>query len=216
MDKFFRLDGKFYTVMGKAADMILLSVFWLIGCIPVVTFFTSTSSLYHTVVKCVRYERGNVFRDFMEAYEKNLRQGIKLTLFYGVIGILLAALDYWLFMKSTNRTGAAFVAAIALLLLNGVYLVNTLWLVPVFSRFADTFQNLLKLNYIICIRHFWKSVLLVLIAAVALIFALGYNELVFCLPAVAALVYSYLVEPVLLRYMPKQETDNGDWRYGFQ
>jgi len=39
---------------------------------------------------------------------------------------------------------------------------------------------------------------------------------VFILPSVVVLCLSFLIEPAMRRYMPKQEEDNGDWRYGFR
>ena len=216
MGTFFRVDGKFYTVMSKVADMALLSVFWIIGCLPVVTLVTSTASLYHTVVKCVRYDTGAVFRDFKEAYKKNLRQGIGLTLLFGAMGAILAFADYWLFFVSKSRSALLLLATLAALLLSVVYVLNVLWLVPVFSRFSNTFNMILKLNYVISMRHLLRCIPVIVMIAVAVILLVTLNGLLFFVPALVTLLSSYFAEPVLWRYMPKQEDTSGDWRYGFK
>ena len=41
MDRIFNMDNKFFTFMGKAADLILLNIIFLICCLPVVTIGAS-------------------------------------------------------------------------------------------------------------------------------------------------------------------------------
>ena len=91
MKDFFHVDGKFFSIMSKVVDLFLLVLFWIVGCLPIVTIITSTASLYTTVVKCIRYDRGRVLPEFWEAYRTNLRQGIALTVLYGGIGAAVLA-----------------------------------------------------------------------------------------------------------------------------
>lgn len=202
--------------MSKIVDLFLLSVFWIIGCLPVVTLLTSTASMYHTVVKCVRYDRGSVFREFMEAYKKNLKQGIGLTILYGALGALIGIVDYQVFVMSVDRTILLFAAAFGMVLLSVLWLLNVLWLVPVFSRFLNSLGNIIKLNYVVAGRHLLRSIPILAVVAVSAVLTLAVNELILILPALVMLVNSYLAEPALRKYMPAQEEDNGDWRYGFQ
>lgn len=212
----FNIDGKFYTFASKLVDLVILSVLWLVGCLPIVTILTSTASMYHIAVQCIRYDRGSVFAEFKDAYINNLRQGIGLTVFYGSIGTLIAFVDYRVFFVSTSRSGLFLMVAIAMLIISVVFVINLLWIAPVFSRFSNSFGNMLKLNYVIAMRSLIRSVPMLLVLVAAVILFLATNELFMILPAVVTLVDSYLAEPALRRYMPEQEEDNGDWRYGFR
>ena len=215
MKSFFSIDGKFYAVMTKIADLLFVALLWIVGCLPVVTVLTSTASMYYVVVKCIRYDCGRVWPEFWEAYRNNLRQGIGLTLLFGGIGAAIGFLDYYIFVLSSNRSGAFFVLLIAALILSAVYVMNALWIVPVFSRFSNTLGNLLKLNYVIAMKNLLKSIPLVLLALVGIILILAFYEMVFVLPSLILLMQSFLVEPALRQYMPKREEENEDWRYGF-
>ena len=42
------------NLLMKLTDLVGLTFLWVIGCIPIVTIFTSTAAMYHTVVTCVR------------------------------------------------------------------------------------------------------------------------------------------------------------------
>ena len=213
MKGFFDMNRAFWQAMGKAVDLLALSILWLLGCLPVVTILTSTVSLYHTVVKCVRFDQGHFFSEFKDAYRKNLKQGVLLTLLFGVPGGAIGYLDYWLVAISQNRSGAMLILTFGALVLTVLYLSNLFWSIPVFSRFSNTFGNLLKLNYVLAVRQLWRSFLLLLMLMAAMIVFLAVNEFIILLPALTALTGSFLTEKPMYRYMPEQQED-GDWRYG--
>lgn len=192
---------------------MILSFLWLVGCLGVVTILTSTASMYQTVVKCVRYERGGVFAEFWDAYKKNLRQGVVLTLAFGAVGALLGWGDYQVFFVLQSRSAEMFTLTLGLTILSIVYLLNVIWLVPVFSRFSNSFWNIIRLNYVIAMKNLLRSIPIVLILAAMVIVFLAVNVSILLLPALAALGNSFFSEPALHRFMPPQE-EEGDWRYG--
>lgn len=58
MNKIFGHDTFFFRFMNQAGNVIIASLLWLVGCLPVVTIGTSTIALYYTTVKSVRRGRG--------------------------------------------------------------------------------------------------------------------------------------------------------------
>ncbi|MBS6766004.1 MAG: YesL family protein [Clostridium sp.] len=216
MSGFFSAEGKFFSITSRIIDMVGITFLWIIGCIPIVTILTSTSSMYHTTVKCIRYERGKVFEEFKEAYKKNFKQGVPLTVLYGIIGAVIGFIDYRVFAIMQSRTTAAFILAFGMLILTVLYLINVLWLIPVFSRFTNTFGKIIQLNYVIAVRNIIRCIPMLLILIISVILILASFPLVIIFPSLAMLLISYLSEPGLHKYMPKQEEDNGDWRYGFK
>ena len=216
MGGIFSVEGKFFTVTSKMVDMVVITLMWILGCIPIITIFTSTSSLYHTTVKCIRYDRGKAYEEFIDAYKKNLRQGISLTILYGLIGMIIGWLDYKVFFLSQSRTSIVFILAVGMLMLTVLYLLNVLWIVPVFSRFSNTLGNILKLNYVISTRYLIRSIPMMAVIVTAVIMMQASIPLVIIFPSLVMLINSYISEPGLHKYMPKQEEDNGDWRYGFK
>ena len=216
MGGIFSVEGKVFTVTSKMVDMVVITLMWILGCIPIITIFTSTSSLYHTTVKCIRYDRGKAYEEFIDAYKKNLRQGISLTILYGLIGMIIGWLDYKVFFLSQSRTSIVFILAVGMLMLTVLYLLNVLWIVPVFSRFSNTLGNILKLNYVISTRYLIRSIPMMAVIVTAVIMMQASIPLVIIFPSLAMLINSYISEPGLHKYMPKQEEDNGDWRYGFK
>lgn len=216
MRGFFSVEGKFFTVTSKIVDMVFITILWFIGCIPIVTIMTSTASMYQTTVKCIRYNRGKVFEEFKDAYKKNLKQGIQLTVLYGIIGAVIGFGDYYVFHLMSSRSSMAFILVAGMIIWTLLYLMNVLWLIPVFSRFANTFGNILRLNYVISTKHIIRSILMILIICAAVLLVRIAPPLVIIVPSLSMLVISYASEPGLHKYMPEQTEDNGDWRYGYK
>ncbi|MDD3337482.1 MAG: YesL family protein [Lachnospiraceae bacterium] len=213
MGNLFRVDGKFYTASAKILDMILLALMWVVGCLPVVTILTSTASLYHTAVKCVRYERGKALEEFVSAYKKNLKQGVGLTVLYGAVG---TGIYFFLrFLMAGVMTGYArlFLLTIGMLVVL-LYAMNLQWLIPLFSRLDMSMGALLQLNYKITVRYFLRGLLLVLLLA-GVAFVCGYLPVgLVILPPLGMVWASHVAEPVLLKCMPKSADAESDWRYG--
>lgn len=46
MDRFFSMDNKFFTFMGKVADLCILNIVCLICCIPIVTAGASITAMF--------------------------------------------------------------------------------------------------------------------------------------------------------------------------
>ena len=110
--KMFAYDGNFYTYTGKIFDLLVVSVYWLLGCIPVVTIGASFSALYAAVTKSVRYDRDTISSQFWKAYKQNLIPSIPLTLIYGG-GDFYHAFKYRdLRRKNRQSVGAVFHSAV--------------------------------------------------------------------------------------------------------
>lgn len=216
MRGFFSVEGTFFTVTSKIVDMVFITILWFIGCIPIVTIMTSTASMYQTTVKYIRYDRGKVFEEFKDAYKKNLKQGVQLTVLYGIIGAVIGFGDYYVFNLMTSRSSIAFILVAGMMIWTLLYLMNVLWLIPVFSRFSNTFGNILRLNYVISTKHIFRSILMILTVCAAVLLIRIAPPLALIVPSLAMLVISYASEPGLHKYMPEQKEDNGDWRYGYK
>lgn len=81
---------------------MLLSVLWLIGCVPVFTIGASTVALYYVAMKMVRDEEEGIVRRFFRAFRENFRQSIPVTLIlFLFIGVLAA--DFHILGRSKQK-----------------------------------------------------------------------------------------------------------------
>ena len=66
MGGIFSLDGPLMQLLNKLADLLTLSILWLLGCLPIVTIGASTTALYYAVMKMIRGE-GRVSSNFFKS-----------------------------------------------------------------------------------------------------------------------------------------------------
>ena len=69
MDRLFNMDNKFFTVMGRVADLIMLNVVFLICCLPIVTIGASLTALHYVTLKMARNEESYIIRSFFKSLD---------------------------------------------------------------------------------------------------------------------------------------------------
>ena len=95
MDRLFNMDNKFFTVMGRVADLIMLNVVFLICCLPIVTIGASLTALHYVTLKMARNEESYIIRSFFKSFKQNFKQST-------LIWILMAAVAVFLYMEKES------------------------------------------------------------------------------------------------------------------
>lgn len=213
MSSFFRFDGPLVTVLNKAGNIILASILWLLGCIPVLTIGVSTSALYYCVVKAIRAERGYVAAEFWAAYRHCFKKGVMFTGAYLLLFLILW-LDYRYTGQKNTLQGLALQGVYCLLAL---FLAETaVYLFPMLSRFELPAKQLVKMAVVSVFKYLPYTLGCNVILAV-LLAAAGYLPLLalFAFAGAGCLGVSYLMEPVLLAFMPEPEGSGEEqmWYY---
>lgn len=204
----FAFDGSFYTVTGKIFDLAAVSVYWLVGCIPLVTAGASFSALYAAVTKSILDDQGSVSSVFWRAYRRDLKAALPVWLIYAA-AIFVMLLNFGIIRENaTGFVGLFFQVLYSMLVL--FLLTAACYVFPLLSRFDMPWGWYVKLSVYMTVRYLPKSLLL--LAVFALSYLLIWKQLAFVLivPAIGTLVSSYLLEPLLERHMPKENPDEED------
>lgn len=202
MGSLFHCDNPLIVMLNKVGNMMLVSLFWLIACVPLVTIVPASAALYHTTAKVIRGSGNGVAADFFSALRENLKQGTVLSLLAaGAWFVLYTCLDFgWQLRRSAFGTAYFAVAALLCLLAAGV----CMFLAPVLSRFAGRVPQLLRLAAYLALRHplraLWR---LALLAAVAF-GCWFYPVLLLLLPGMYTDLTCGSVEKALARYLAEK------------
>lgn len=137
---FIHSDSRLGRALNTIADIMALSVLWLVCSLPIVTIGTSTTALYCASMRSV-LQQGSVFRDFFRAFKQNFKQGLCLTLLAFLIILLLTA-DFWLLSK-VQIPGEVLLRIVLYII---VFLVVTVmsYVFPLVARFSCTIKKHLK------------------------------------------------------------------------
>lgn len=143
MNNIFNPDNKFFSFMGRVADLMILNLLCIVCCIPVVTAGPAIAAMYYITLKMARNEESYVVKGFFHSFKQNLKQGIVIQIIMLLLGIVLAFDLY--FCRMMSGQGAVyrifsyiFVAALF------VYAMLFLWIYPVLAKFFNTTKNLFR------------------------------------------------------------------------
>ncbi len=203
----FSYDGSFYTLTGKLFDLMAASLFWLLGCLGIVTIGAAFSALYAAVSRSVRRDIGTVNQKFWKSYRRDMKAAIPLWLaFGGAIFVLLLNIGI-LRSKTSGLFGLFFMVLYGVCLL--ILIAAACYAFPALSRFDMPAGWIIKLSFYLTFRHLPVSLLLLMLFAGTYLTLLRAPLLVLLIPGVSALLSSYLIDPLLARHMPKQAEDEG-------
>lgn len=204
MEKLLNPEGPVMGFLNKTGELILLSLLWLLGCLPIVTVAASNAALYYAAAKSVRCGQGSAVKEFLSAYKRNLSRGIAITIAYGAIAVLCRYL-----LVLHGKPGMVLTAGVMLIL--ALLMLSWVCVGPVLSRFSLSAWRVWKLSFVMALRHLPVTVLL--LAGMLILLLLQF----FVLPMATVLIFpglwsygtTFLAEPALRRFMPpKTEKDN--------
>ena len=202
--KFLNPDNALMITMTQITDSIFLSMFWLLGCLPVVTVGASFAALYDASYRGFRQGEKPCWGRFWQVYRENWKAGILPTaVFLAVLTLVIKALvALW---------NAAVAGGISWMLFSGLAFVGVLVLgmvsvlFPMLSRFENSFPGLLKNTVFLAMANLPRTLALGILNAASGLACAFFVLPLFFLPALAALIGSVLIEPMFRPYMPSEE-----------
>ena len=194
LKNFFNPERGFFRFCGKLADILMLSLLWLVCCLPVITIGTSTAALYNSAVKCVRNGENQPyvkFRDFMKA---NFKAGIPVSILIVAIAFLFSYEIVAMWHASSAGSGLAVMMLYALGICSFIPLSYLAWLTSIFSRYEFSFGQLAATSFKFIFAHPLASVVMGVLNAVAVVLCYGFVFPLTFLPCLLAVIYSFFIE----------------------
>lgn len=204
--RIFNPENFLFRFTGRVLDILVLSILWLVCCLPVVTIGPASAALYYSCAKCLRRKEPAPYRNFLSAFRQNLKTGIAATVFFLLLALVL-------------DVGYVFLAATGSDVLRVTYLVLMLvpaalisCAFPLLSRFTYTTGGLLANSLRLTFRHLPRALAAGILntAGVVLTLSLWYCGVMLVTPALCALLSTFLLEPVFRKYTPEEELEEGE------
>ena len=206
MRDFFSLDGPFNKYGGMIADMIILSLMWLLFSLLGLglTIGASTSAMFFVSTRRIANREGYITSDFWMAFKANFKKATQIWLIILVLVWLI-----WFNLNNIEVVGGLqviiFPAQIVLLAEIGLM---SVYLFPMNARFDMGLKQLFKSSFYMANRHLLTSVscLCLLIAAVLSFFIMPPLAL-FLAPGAYAWLSSYMIMKIFKKYRPEMDKD---------
>lgn len=211
----FAIDGPYARVMNWIWNILVISVLWVVCCIPVFTIGASSTAAYYTAAKVIRGREGKAVSEFFHAFRTNFKQTVGFSIGYVVVAVVVLLECYYIYNESQ-------IPLPVLYLFYGMVLVlvaNAQYLFALMSRFNHSSFSFLRMAVMCSFRHLITTILLLLLLALCCVAVYLMPWGIFLFPGLMFLLKTYPMERVLRKYMPDLDDDDPEkqkWYYNIQ
>ena len=210
MKKLFSLDSPVFRFLTKLGTLIMLSLCWLVCCIPLVTIGASTAALLRSCFD-LREDKGGIYRTFFKAFVCDLKLGTAVWLI--LAGCFMIA---YCIPQVAAFLGIQMLAVLAIGITCAVYLLLWLTLVcafPLVAYFDNTVKKTLRNALFVAVKNRKQSVPIAILAAVPVLLFLALPDIFLTTAVVWLLVYPGVIAyvtacrfaPIFLEYGNKKQ-----------
>lgn len=190
-------DSKLTRALSWAIDLVCAGLLWCLFSLPVFTIGASGTALYYAAVKCIRHDRGTLWKVFWQGFRSNFKSATKLWLVY----LAAMAAGYANVAAARQLGGAGDPPLMALA--GAIFLPVALtlpWLFAYVSRFENSLAGSLKFVGFLALQNVGRSLLLTAELLGALLIAWLIPYVAPLLPGPLVLLQSLTIEPVFRQY----------------
>lgn len=202
--RFLNPDNALMITMTQITDCIFLSLFFLIGCVPVVTAGASFAALYDATFRGFRKGDKHCWGRFLQVYKTNWKASVVPTLvfLFCISALTKTLIALWNSAVAGNIgwmlfSGLTFVGVLVIGILSVLF--------PLLSRFENSLSGLLKNTVFLAMANMPRTLALGLLNAVSGLLCAFFILPLFFLPSLAALIGSLFLEPMFKPYMPSED-----------
>lgn len=202
----FNPESSLMVTMSWITDCIFLSLFWILGCLPVVTFGGVSAALYDASFRAFRKGNKHCWSRFFKVFRENWKQGIVpgllyLLAFYALSRFLIGQWNAAVYGQSSWMVFSAvsFGAVLVLGMMNVM--------MPMLSRFENDLAGLLRNTALIALANLPGTLAVGMVSAAGVVLCARFVFPVFFLPCLCSLISSLFIEPMFRPYMNETSKD---------
>ena len=210
MKKLFSENNSIFRFLSLMADLMILTVQWVVACIPIVTVGAATTALYSCAMK--RYqEEIRLFRDFWEAFRKNFLQA---TILWIVVLAWMFAVAADIYLVFFTEFSPGIIVKLLMLMLVFLAAIVTSYIFPLQSFFVNTVGRTLKNAFLLSVMYLPVSLVIAFINAIPvlawMLFPDFFGRTLFLWVALAGGVIAYVNGKMLRRIFERHITQQTD------
>ena len=201
--KFDHITNSWLYKAGKAiGDVVIISLLFVIFCIPVVTIGVSISALYYTVYRRYTKKIDDITKDFFSALKCNLKNGIVIHIIFTVYSAIVGFNIYFSFFGINGIKLPEWYTVVSFIPV--LPLVFTLpFLYPLVARFSNSVKGTIKNSFTLCMINFPKFLLIWLIAAAAILISVAFPPSLLLVPTGAMYLTQMITEKAFASVIAK-------------
>ncbi len=161
MGKIFSYDSKFFEVLERTANIVVLNFLIIIFSIPIITIGPTLSASYSVALKMANGEDPKVFSEFIKRFKQDFKISTVVWMLLILLGIVLSV-DFYFSNMISNKTISdmfRFIFTIASVILMFIFT----YVFALISKFDNTVKNTLKNSILISIQNLPYTIIMVIV-----------------------------------------------------
>ena len=204
MGSLFNPDAFLWRWCSRILDIMILSLFWLVCSLPVVTAGAASAALYDAAVHGIRRDEAGAYVRFFRTFRRELKTAVLAVLPWEAA----AALVLWggRYIGTAIQDPAPVLAATAVFALGLFFILGVAsWMFPLLSRFEFSISALHRTACQFWIVHLPTSFLLTLLLAGSVWVCFRFLYPVFFIPCTQVLLALVLIERAFKKHLPDSQ-----------
>ena len=150
MDNLFRYDSKFWGLLDKVTDIVILNFLFIASSVPIVTIGASISATYSVSLKKIKNEDISVSKEFIKKFRSDFKVSTLVWILMIVVGGVLLV-DFHISNLVSNGILSMILKFISTLV-GVIYLFSLTYIFPIISKFDNTIKNTIINSILISIQ----------------------------------------------------------------
>lgn len=199
-----RVENTVSWLINKFANCVMVTVLWIIFCIPIVTIGAASAAMYSTVHRVIRRDRDTTWSNFWRTFKTYFKKTTCMWL------ILLAVLAFsalgWLMTYAAMLQGSAMGVYNPLFYIPMVYvLVLSIYIFSYVIRFDTDVRHIMKTSTALAIMNLHWTLLLLFLTGVGVVCMVVIPISIFFAPAAVCICYDLILEKIFRSIMRPED-----------
>ncbi len=167
MVSIFRYDSKFFEVLAKVTDFVVLNLIFIISCIPIITIGASVTSMYTVSMKRAKDDECSILKTYIKSFKENFKASTKVWILMMIIGGVLV-LDFQI-ANMIPVEGLSLTLRLASTMVSVIFIFALTYIFPIISKFENTMKNTIINSVLMSIQNLPLTIMIVILNLLPLI-----------------------------------------------
>lgn len=204
VNRFFNPENRFWAFMEKVTDICVLSFFWFLFSIPVVTAGAAATALFQYTLRLTADEEGYVWKTFREGFKKNFVQATILWIGAVLVGAFLV-FDLWCCQFLAPLGAIRFIVFFLLTAAAFVYLLTIIYLFPLLAFFHVDTVKVIRDSFVMSVGNLHISITILVIYGITAVITYFFPMLFMFWFALGSYAASFFYRFIFYKYIKEEE-----------
>ena len=156
-------DNIFIRMLSRVGDAMLLSILFVLSCVPIITIGAAFTSLYYTAMKGISGDDGYIWKFYTRSFKQNFKQATGMWMLF-LVAFFILGVDIWFWMTQWKASGNAiakpflFVSVVLLTLV----VMTFIYAFALQAKFDNSWKVQLRNAFLLSIKNFPMTLLMLL------------------------------------------------------